>query len=356
MALICPADAPSRWLFDRLPCIDQQAATRFTEALTVASVVMAAGFGLMALFTSYKDKEGKTTRYGRLAAFGVVLTALVSLTLNTVKGEIDGVKAEAQRKQQDERFDKTLKGFTDVLARQDQALTDGAVVRANLERSLAGQRRQLAAQRDQIALSQGVSRGLADSVRVSQANADALLRSVWDASDTVSLRDLSVRAHLACGFGNGPRPGGDFAALRTEDLKPAFSPDVTVRIKVLPRASLTLPAEDLELEPDAVGKCPIALRDRCDESLPLAVDATSTEHTLVVAPSRAQVAPRVTGANWRVEQVSSFANFTARTAGLTRRSDWNGVIVQVGILAPKSPFTRMLTNNPDDDRVAAAEA
>lgn len=347
MALICTPDESGRWAFGLLDCFPEEPAGHAVEVLTVASVVMAAAFGLMALFTSYKDKEGRTTRYGRLAAAGVVLTALVSLTINTLKGEVDGAKAAKAAKKQQNEYEKTLAGFEDVLGLQKQSLIAGQTVQAGLRRSLAGQSEQLKAQRNQIALSQGVSRGLARSVRTSQANADALLRSVWDASDAVSLRDLSVRVSLGCGFIGGDPYRVDMTTLQPDQLAPAFSPEVEVRIKVLSPGSLTLAEQPLLLA-DPYNSCVIPTPNQCDTKQPLALEAVGTEHTIIVPIHKQQVTPRQTTFTWRTQQVSGFSNFAVTKPGLARRSDWNGAIVQVSIRSPNSPFTDLFERDPEE--------
>ena len=332
MALICAEDGRGSWLFGVARCLEQGPAERAVEILSTVSVVAAAGFGLMALLTDYKDEDGRTTAYGRLAAFGVVLSALISLALNALTSDIDSAKAASARKladiqgrKQQSDYNRQLAEFAGIGRRQDQALSQGEKVSRSMALSLAGQR-------DQIRLSQGVSRDLAQTARASQASSDALMRSVWEGANQISARDLAVEAEVTCVFHRADPPYAKLLAQpETAAALSVFEPDARLVVAVSDRATLNL-AAPLTLVANDRLDCPVYFsRNRtCGTDQALLAASTASQRT-VSRPSARHVVDRMPGERIEVRQVAEFTGFVGDRRALLRKPDWNGRVIQLAL-------------------------
>jgi len=100
------------------------------DILTVSSVVSAAAFGALGLFTDYK-KDGKVTRYGFIAAIGILLSAVMSIAVGLLQDRIESerraeaAKSErAKRDEEDKRFGEQINRLTFVSATLGDLMAD----------------------------------------------------------------------------------------------------------------------------------------------------------------------------------------------------------------------------------------
>jgi hypothetical protein len=83
-----------------LATVDDQT---WVDVITKASLLAAAGFGLLGLLTDYK-KDGRITRWGKVAAGGIVLSAVLSILSGSLKNNVQArASAAANRKERIER-------------------------------------------------------------------------------------------------------------------------------------------------------------------------------------------------------------------------------------------------------------
>lgn len=319
------------------------AAASLVNALTVVSILATAAFGLMGYFTSNKDTEGKLTWAGRIAVCGVLLTALLSIASRTVEGKIAAATsaqnhqvevcrqnaAAAQFQEQIGRLETLNRGLVEVSGRS-------AKIRERLEGSIETQQQQLAS-------AEQISNDLAATGRASQANAAALLKSVWESREQVSARDLRVRIDVECRFydydmGGRARldPAADQRAL--DALTPASAFETSSSL------SLAVFAPD-----GAAATAPVTLQSSLDferaQPAPLLV-ATSHEHSTLSRPSAASSPGRAYGYH-AVRQAVEFLNFDGDKIALSKRPDWNGTVLQLSLRTLHSPFLGQLrTANP----------
>jgi hypothetical protein len=101
---------------------------KLVDVLQVTSILSAAAFAGLALFTEYK-KKGKITRAGRWAVGGIVLSALLSLATQWGKAEIDRRKSEkangeqtARLNEEISRFHQQMQGLANLSGQQQKTL------------------------------------------------------------------------------------------------------------------------------------------------------------------------------------------------------------------------------------------
>ena len=66
--------------------------------LKFIGIALSAGFGVLALLTEYKDKERKITYWGRIALTGVVLSAIITATAQSIELVLKEAQAEDNQK------------------------------------------------------------------------------------------------------------------------------------------------------------------------------------------------------------------------------------------------------------------
>jgi hypothetical protein len=315
-----------------------EAAGGLVNALTVVSVLATTAFALMGFFTSNKDTQGRLTRAGRIAVCGVLLTALLSIASRSVEGKIAGARSAQAHQVETCRQNAAAAQFQEQIGRL-QALNSGLVevsgrsakIRERLEGSIQTQQRQLESAKQ-------ISTDLAATGRASQANADTLLRSVWESREQVSARDLRVRIDVECRFydydmGRRVRPDPLAAERVLDGLAPASAFDTSSSLSLAVFASDGLATMD-----------PMTLRSSLSfdrvQPAPLLI-ATSHEHSILARPSVASSPGRSYGYH-AVRQAVEFVNFDGDRIALSKRSDWNGVVVQLALQTLHSPFLGQL--------------
>jgi hypothetical protein len=338
VAAQCEAAATAVGVMGLKGGLSLEAAGNLVNALTIVSVLAAAAFGLMGFFTSNKDTKGRLTWAGRIAVCGVLLTALLSIASRTVEGKIAAATsaqahqvevcrqtaAAAQFQEQIGRLETLNSGLVEVSGKS-------AKIRERLEGSIETQQRQLASAKQ-------ISNDLAATGRASQANADALLRSVWESREQVSARDLRVRIDLECRY-------YDYDMNHRARLDPSVDPKA---LDALTPASAFDTASALSLAVFAANgtsaTAPITLQSSVDferaEPAPVLI-ATSHEHSALTRPSKASAPGRAYGYH-AVQQAVEFLNFDGDRIGLSKRPDWNGVMIQIAMQTIQSPFMGQL--------------
>jgi hypothetical protein len=173
---------------------------KLVDALQVASILSAAAFAALALFTNHKQ-DGRITRYGRFAVLGIVLSALFSLGMQWSKDEIDRRKAadariaEAGRERaaakaaadELDRYRRQMNGLSSLLGLQQVAL-DGT-------RRLVGRMQVSLRQQEAI---QAQARGTLLAVEATRsqekANTIRVLKRMWDEANRIPGSRVEVMA------------------------------------------------------------------------------------------------------------------------------------------------------------------
>src|ERR1041384_3735214 len=87
--------------------------------LQIASVLASAVFGGIGVLTEYKDKDGRPTRWGRIALAGIICSALLTLLLQAFEASrARAASAEAAR-----RDAETRKNLSAILASASRITT-----------------------------------------------------------------------------------------------------------------------------------------------------------------------------------------------------------------------------------------
>ena len=344
MALICGAGETATGLAGLTGCMAVENAAAVVNVVTIVSIVAAAGFGLLGLLTSYKDKDGRITRWGRIAAGGVLLTALLSITSRTIEGRIAAIKdeqaraaAEIARKEEDADRAAATDRFETQVTLVNGVLADLNKVSARTEKVQAGVNLTIDAQRRQLATAQRTSRRLAQTAAESQANADRLLRSVWDASERISGRDVTVSARIACYIAPAH-------PLRAE-LEANLDANGPALLDLGPDASISMQGRRAAAGPADCSSTPAA----CWNSLFVAIDG---KHEIVDQPRLSLVKNRTHDEDIKLTQKSEFTNYVIvdETAALNRPA-WNGGTVELKLSGAMSPFIRKLTSAAKAERL-----
>lgn len=170
---------------------------RWVAILTIGSVLFAMGFGLLALFTNYKQ-DGKVTRWGRVAAGGIALTALISIMLGVLKDRVEAQKnserrqqADIERTEQKTRFDRQSEAFARLTDQMSASLTTQGL-------QLTEQKRQNGTQQALVTRTTALLQGTS-ALRTAQAGSTLqLLRHMWNNANWVSPNSISVMVLLSC--------------------------------------------------------------------------------------------------------------------------------------------------------------
>lgn len=168
------------------------------DGLQIIAPTAAALFALLGLFTEYK-KDGKVTRYGRLAVVGIVLSALCSLLTQWAQGGLDeersemaALQAAAQLRTEDVRFNRQIK----LIGQQTLALgdlnTESLEIRDRLRLSLI----QLGLLQTNAAHSLGATLRLENEQRASTAR---VLRTMWADANRITPASIQLAIGIDCG-------------------------------------------------------------------------------------------------------------------------------------------------------------
>jgi hypothetical protein len=196
--------------------------------LQIASILAAAAFASLALFTEYK-KDGKITRYGRFAVLGIVLSAILSLGTQWGQAELDRRKA----KKADDQRATELSNELDRYGRQMIRL-----------RSLSRQQRETLIRNQRLGTDMQVAlreqRRLQGEVRNSRAqeanNATRLFARMWSDANRVGFGSITAVVEIDC------------FAVRSDSLEPIIAPSWPALLTIQStNAAAARPAQEVTL-------------------------------------------------------------------------------------------------------------
>lgn len=151
----------------------------------ICSVLSAAIFALLGLFTEYK-KDGVVTKYGRVSIIGIVLSATFSIGVSLLQSDVDRRKSEA-----------------DLKSSAAKAALEAR--RAEKERNEQSERF-----RAQIASLTQLNHSMQDNIDRTrtlatrqEANTHSLLRNAWDNVNRVSDNSIAVVVKSLCVLDDG---------------------------------------------------------------------------------------------------------------------------------------------------------
>jgi hypothetical protein len=180
------------------------------DALQILSILSAAGFAMLGLFTEFK-KDGRITRHGRIAVFGVVLSAILSLATQAGKAALDreaskvaDAKHQAELDNATERFSNQSEALSELLNEQDASLERSKA----LENALTDARDDQDQQSRQLMGRMDNSIAAIDESRAAQrVQATTLFRSIWYNANRIDASALRVRVDYSCNTRTGePAP------------------------------------------------------------------------------------------------------------------------------------------------------
>jgi len=296
----------------------QQLLGKVVDLLQVASILSAAAFAALALFTEYK-RDGKITRYGRFAVLGIVLSALFSLGMQWTKAEIDRQKAEQARKDEVERQKAAARAAADELERY-KTQTGRLQNLLGLERVALDGTRHLAERmavslRQQQAI-QAQTRGTLLAVEAARsqerANTVRVLKGMWEDANRVSGATIAVVVGYQC-------------TVDPERYVPILPDQARAELTLLPMAAAA--AEHVALT-----------RFRPDYILGSRTLTSLDERTTLIGDPLGEV---------QFQQISRFSPFSFGAKDLQvlgRPEDWRGMAVELRIIGTQRELA---------DRVAA---
>ena len=167
-----------------------------------ASIVSAAIFGLLALFTDYK-KEGKITRWGRLYAGGIALSAVFAMTSSVLQKRIAADEAAAgaesarrQQERQQTQFDTQLDHLQRLNGQMAWVNENSSTILDRMTASLRTQARLLTSAQQGMLLTSRL--GVQE-----RENTGRVLRGLWDETNRISANSVVVNLTFTC-MGRGP--------------------------------------------------------------------------------------------------------------------------------------------------------
>jgi hypothetical protein len=189
--------------------------------LKVVSITAAGVFGAMGLLTKYKDDEsGKINKWGKVALAGIIMSALISLSLQflessreSLKQQLAAAKSAADARLAEESATRTAKKLEDIFTaaqtteeKQSENLKISTGLKDDLQTSLDRQNRNLK-QTEVVARKMDTSLNTLDKVKsgnnailsaaVESAtretrNTIGILRTIWNESNRVEASQISA--------------------------------------------------------------------------------------------------------------------------------------------------------------------
>jgi hypothetical protein len=179
------------------------------DVFQVASILSAATFATLGLFTDYK-KDGKVTFYGRVAVVGIVLSALFSLGTRwaqTSLAEDERREAKAKSDRADEEAIAERAGQARNFARQMRGLTDLAATLAALQgRTEAITKGMNASLLTQERIQGAVGRSLRETAALGQQedqNTARVLTRMWGDANRIDSGSIELVAVYSCPVRDG---------------------------------------------------------------------------------------------------------------------------------------------------------
>lgn len=177
------------------------------DLIGYASIVSAAIFGMIGLFADYKV-EGRTTVWGKVAAVGIVLSAVFGLTsavlsqrAETAQRNQDRIEAEKERERAEAQYAGQIAQLLGINRRITGVNQTSSTLLGRMGESLAAQERTLAAQ--EVLLGSARQSMLMTSGLTLQERENTLrvLRSVWDEANRITGSRFEVLLKAQCDTG-----------------------------------------------------------------------------------------------------------------------------------------------------------
>jgi len=276
------------------------------DLIGYASIVSAAVFGLIGLFTEYKT-DGKITLWGRLAAAGIGLSAVFAMTsavlqkqLNTEQQQNARKAAATERAHQQKQFDTQLGQLMGLNLQMAGVNRDNRALLGQMETSLEGQQRSLV-----LTTALGAQQ---------RASTSQVLLGLWNESTRVTPASIKLTGFVTC---TAVRPGQDFPRL--------FRDNAIALVHAVPLAQ----AE------------PLRPFDTFNYFVRLPADGISL-HSYTPHVSVQRLGELRPGTGERVSEFVSFEAFTSDGAKSLpeRPEDWEGLALEVWIFTNSAPGIR----------------
>lgn len=178
---------------------------QLVNILTIASILSAAGFGALGLFTDFK-KDGKVTRYGRMAVGGIMLSAAFSIGVGLLQGRIEAKRSQAAATKEAADRDREGRNFAAQINRLEglnrnlfdvnRAASD---LQQGMRNSLRSQGLLLTNARSSMLLTASVG-------AQQQENAARVLRTMWEDFNRIDGSRIALSVMYDCSSTSGQIP------------------------------------------------------------------------------------------------------------------------------------------------------
>lgn len=203
------------------------------DLIGYASIVSAAIFGLIGLFTEYK-KDGKITLWGRLAAGGIGVSAVFAMTsavlqkqLNTEQQQTARESAANQQAQQRRQFNAQLGQLTGLNHKMSGVNKANGLLLGRMEKSLEGQQRSLL-----LTTALG---------RKQDVHTARMLRTMWNDANRITSSSLFLMTNYECPV----RPGAELPSLFDENTIATVGFSTRAELRTLKHPLNTLKGDNL---------------------------------------------------------------------------------------------------------------
>jgi hypothetical protein len=213
---------------------------RLIDLIGYVSIVAAAGFGLLGLFTEYK-KDGRVTRWGKAAAGGIALSATLGLTSSMLQQRAEAHRSKLSRETADKERRESNNRYRKQLARL-VGISDGLIAtNKSNETIIQGVQRSLEAQTG-VVRSQGMVLDRAQRTMLLTAglsrqegeNTARVLRTMWDDANRIVGRSMELAIAYRC---SPLKAGAAFATILGDGS--------SAEVRVAPRSSVSALREPL---------------------------------------------------------------------------------------------------------------
>ena len=205
------------------------------NALQIGSILATAGFAAFGLISRFKDDDGKLTWAGKVALAGIGLSALMSLSTQTLKAEFDRKSAKAA----DEKHQQELEDQLDNFKKQSAALS---LLDGQQRRALAGTQQIQGQVTKTLAGLKTVQDRVDQSVRAvglvgqkQDVHTARVLRTMWNDANRIDGNSIELIMQNYC------------LASGSEEIPRILSAGATAQIRVAPRVTL----KSLAVPPDS---------------------------------------------------------------------------------------------------------
>ena len=175
---------------------------RWVDIITRISLLSAAGFGLLALFTEYRRKEdGKITGWGMFAAFGIVGSAVLSIAASAFQDRVeaaDAKLAKERREEDDKRFQRQIAELGVLKREMAEANAASLVLHDKSDATLAAQDRLLSSQNSLLTSSRSTILRMAGLSIAQRQGTDSVLRGLWNEANRIEGGRMELLAAVKC--------------------------------------------------------------------------------------------------------------------------------------------------------------